>query len=175
MTEKNPRHLTVSKTMHVPFSIETIWPALCPTREYDWIEFWDCELVHSRSGCNELGCVFRTEFPAEGDRETWLTTRFDPFTRIEFVRTNSNRVIHFIIELIPDEKHGTTLVWTHHVTALNAEGLEYIANKKAAFATQMAMLHRMLTHYLETGTMLKIDTPDQTETIAHHAHHRTTG
>jgi len=147
-------HITVTEEMHIPCPPETVWPQLCPTREYDWIETWKCELVHSESGYNELGCVFRTDFPTEGDADTWTTSRFDPFERIEFIRTNSIRTIRFVIELEPDAE-GTTLRWTHHVTPLNEQGNEYVKTKPQAFKTQAAALRAMLSHYLTTGEMLR--------------------
>ena len=67
--------ITVSADMHLDFAAEEIWPQLCPVREYDWIEIWDCEVLHTESGYNELGCVFRTDFPTEGGEEIWLTSR----------------------------------------------------------------------------------------------------
>jgi hypothetical protein len=121
-------------------------------REYDWIDHWRCEVLRSESGVNELGCVFRTDFPGEGP-EVWLTSRYEPCGRLEFVRTGRDRVIHFVIGLAPDGA-GTRLTWTHHVTALTEAGNDGLSAKRAAFAAQMALLERMLGHYLETGEML---------------------
>lgn len=174
MTEFTSNTLTVSEEMFLDFAPETIWPQLCPTREYDWIEVWDCELVHSESGYNELGCVFRTDFPTEGEKETWVTSRFDPFERIEFVRTNSNRVIRFVIELEADGP-TTTVRWTQHVTPLNKHGIEYVKDKPEAFAAQIEALGKMLSHYLETGTMLKGEELGLIERIKAHVHGRKTG
>ena len=39
-------------------SPEQVFPLLCPTREYDWIETWQCELIYSDSGFAEPGCIF---------------------------------------------------------------------------------------------------------------------
>ena len=166
--------ITVSADMHLKFAAGEIWPQLCPIREYDWIEVWDCELVHSTSGFNELGCVFRTNFPTEGDTETWVTSRFDVNERLEFIRINSVRAIHFVLELTPDTE-GTAMTWTHHVTPLNEQGNEYVKDKPEAFAMQMALLEKMLSHYLETGTMLRGEELGLIERIKAHAHSRKTG
>lgn len=170
MSAFTSNHITVSEEMRLPFSAETIWPQLCPTREYDWIESWDCELVHSESGYNELGCVFRTDLPTETGVETWTTTRFEPYERIEFVRTNTSRTIRFIIELEPDGD-GTLLRWTHHVTPLDETGNEYVRHKPEAFRQSIQMLERMLAHYLETGEMLRGVTTNP-EAMASHVHGR---
>ena len=153
MTGKG-RTITVSAETHLGFGAQAVWPLLCPVREYDWIDVWDCELLHSGSGVNELGCVFRTVFPTEGDRETWVTTRYEPPTRLEFARVNSWRAIRFVIGL-ESEPGGTRVTWTHHVTALSPEGERYLERKPGAFEIQMTMLGKMLAHYLETGEMLR--------------------
>lgn len=154
MSANTKNRLTVSAEMHLRHSPEAIWPQLCPVREYDWIESWECEMVHSVSGYNELGCVFRTDLPTEIETETWVTSRFDPMERIEFVRTNESRVIRFVIEL-SHENGGTRMTWTQHIVPLNERGKEYLKDKPAAFAGQMGVLEEMLAHYLSTGEMLR--------------------
>ncbi len=158
--------ISLSHTMSLPFQAETIWPLLCPVREYDWIEPWKCELVFSESGTNELGSVFRTEFPNEGDLETWTTSRYEPPRRLEFVRTNSWRTILLGLELSPTDE-GTALRWSQQVTALNGPGQEYLKQKPESFGAQMEMLERMLLHFLKTGERLSLE-KDPT----HHVYHR---
>jgi hypothetical protein len=160
------RTVTVSATTHLEFGAQAVWPLLCPVREYDWIDVWDCELVHSESGVNELGCVFRTAFPSEGDRETWVTSRYEPPDRLEFVRVNSWRAIRFVIELAP-EPGGTRVAWTHHVTPLNAQGEAYVRAKPEMFKARMTLLGKMLAHYLETGEMLRGGEPGLVKEIGH--------
>lgn len=166
--------ITVSAESHLDFAAEQIWPQLCPVREYDWIEVWQCQLLRSQSGYNELGCIFQTDFATEGGPEVWMTTCFDPYKRIEFVRANGVRVIHFVIELIP-EGQGTKIIWTHNVTALNEAGNAYVEGKPEAFATQMSMLEKMLGHYLATGKMLRGQELGLMEKIKNHVHSWKTG
>ncbi|XXJ18349.1 SRPBCC family protein [Desulfovibrio caledoniensis] len=152
MAAFNPGRLTVSAEMFLDHRAEAIWPLLCPVREYDWIAHWRCEVLRSESGVNELGCVFRTDFPDHGP-EVWLTSRYEPCERLEFVRTGPDRVIHFVIGISP-EGGGTRLTWTHHVTALTEAGNDGLAGKPETFAAQTALLERMLGHYLDTCEML---------------------
>ncbi|QGY39832.1 hypothetical protein GM415_06750 [Pseudodesulfovibrio cashew] len=154
MSESLGKTIAVSMDMHIPGYEVDIWPLLCPVREYDWIETWDCRLIQSRSGVNELGCVFVTDFPTECGAEVWITTRYEPYSRLEFVRTNSARIIRLEIALFREE-NGTRLTWVQHVTSLNAVGDEYIAQKPQAFARQMSAVEKMLGHYLRTGKKLK--------------------
>lgn len=154
MSGSKMESVTVSVAMRLGSPVAEVWPLLCPTREYDWIEHWECELMHSESGYNEQGCVFRTNYPVEGGEEVWMTCRFDPLKRIEFVRTNPLRVIHFVIDLERDGE-GTKLTWTHHVVALCEAGNAYVKDKPGTFAAQTKVLEGMLSHYLETGEMLR--------------------
>lgn len=174
MAEFKGKTLTVSACMHFNFPARDIWPLLCPVREYDWIEVWDCKMMHTESGYNELGCVFRTNFPTEGDAETWVTSRFDPMKRLEFVRVNSWRAIRLVVNL-SEQDNATRLTWTQYVTALNEQGNEYITAKPEVYATQMAMLEKMLAHYLKTGHTLKGENIGLTERIKTHVHRRKTG
>ena len=41
-------------------SPEKLFPLLCPARECDWIQGWDCELIYTDSGYAEDNCVFQT-------------------------------------------------------------------------------------------------------------------
>lgn len=153
MAVKGNRHWTATAVMRLGHPAEAIWPLLCPVREYDWIAHWDCEVLRTESGVNELGCVFRTDFPPEG-AETWLTSRFEPCSRLEFVRTGRTRVILFEITL-EEDGGGTTLTWTHHVTALNRDGAARAEGYRERFADNMGLLERMLGHYLDTGEMYR--------------------
>ncbi len=43
-------------TMTIAADAATIFPLLCPVREFDWIDVWSCDVVYSESGVAELGC-----------------------------------------------------------------------------------------------------------------------
>ena len=65
-----------------------VFPLLCPVREGEWLDGWaeGCELVHSRSGVAEPGCVFRTSHPGH-PVTTWVITTHDPQAGVvEFAR-----------------------------------------------------------------------------------------
>jgi hypothetical protein len=63
-----------------------IFPLLCPKAEEAWIPGWQCEVLHSRSGRNEPGAVFRT-VGAFGGEVIWYTREYDQARGVvEFVR-----------------------------------------------------------------------------------------
>jgi hypothetical protein len=133
-----------------------VFPLLCPTREYDWIETWKCELVFSDSGFAELDCVFTTIFPGD-EKETWVVDRFEPNQLIQFIRSSENRVIRYCIQLTDNGNGTTTAKWEQMVTSLTEEGTRYVANlANNEFEKKIKGLEMMLNHYLETGEMLRL-------------------
>jgi hypothetical protein len=147
---------TRSATMHLRAEPEAVFPLLCPVREYDWIDTWRCEMIHSDSGLAEPDCVFKTSFPSDGPEDTWVVARYESPQAIEFVRTNPLRVMRYTIALRLRDRGHTEAVWTQVVTGLNDEGDRLVASMNdEAFTERMGMLERMLNHYLATGRMLK--------------------
>jgi hypothetical protein len=145
----------LSAEQHLNFTPGKIFPQLCPTREYDWIETWKCDLLYSKSGFAELDCIFTTHFPGS-EKETWVVDRFEPNELIEFVRTAESRVIRHSIRLSNNNDGSTTLFWLHIITALNGKGNQYVENcSDEEFRQQIQALEKMLGHFLETGKMLK--------------------
>ena len=136
--------------MFQPFSPDSIFPLLCPVREYEWIDVWQCEMLRSKSGINEKGCIFRTNFENFGGPEIWVTSCYEPNKRIEFVRTSPALVTFYEIELRP-VNGGTELVWTEQITTLNEEGnLLLEKHNSQQYNEMIKSLETMLNTYLST-------------------------
>ena len=144
---------TITAETNVPFSPREVFPLLCPVREHEWIEEWRCDVIYSESGVNELDCVFITDDEPEG-REVWVTSRYEPYDRIEFVRINSERTVRYIVALTPTS-HGTKITWTQFLTGLTPEGNRAVIAAAATEYTEMiTALENKLAHFLSTGTAL---------------------
>lgn len=149
----------LAASMYVAATPETVFPLLCPVREYDWIEQWQCTMIHTRSGVAEPGCVFQTTFKdnvrVEGEViDTWVVCRYEPAHEIAFVRNNGHRTILYTIALTPGAE-GTRLDWTQQLTGLTAEGNSMVENAtQADFNTLVLSLEHLLNHYCSTGTRL---------------------
>lgn len=144
-------------TMNLEAKPDDIFPLLCPVREYEWIQPWQCEMVYTDSGLAELDCVFKTNFPEDGPEDTWVVSRYEPPRCIEFVRMNTIRSIRYGIEVIPRADGGSHAVWKQVITGLNAEGDAFVAGyRDEAYHEEMGILQNMLNHYFRTGEMLKI-------------------
>ena len=146
----------VSHVMQLDAPPEEVFPLLCPVREYEWIDVWQCEMIHSASGVAEAGAVFRTAFPQDGPPDIWVISRYEPPRVIEFVRVNALRTIHYAIHLESEAAGHSRWRWTQTLTGLNAEGNALIAAVDAAdFAQKIDAIASRLAHFLATGTMLR--------------------
>jgi len=140
--------------MHLTAAPARVFPLLCPTREYDWIDTWKCRMVYSQSGHAELDCIFKTDFPADGPEDTWVVSRYEPPLLIEFVRVNSLRAIRYTISLRETAAAATEADWHQVVTGLSDEGNAVVRGlDETAFIQRMEALEKLLNHYLATGQM----------------------
>jgi len=131
-----------------------VFPLLCPTCEYDWIEPWKCRMVYAESGHAESDCIFKTDFPADGPEDTWVVSRYEPPLLIEFVRVNALRAIRYTISLRETAGGQTEAEWRQVITGLNAEGNSFVKGlDEPAFQKRMGEIELMLNHYLDTGRM----------------------
>jgi len=142
-----------------------VFPLLCPVREYEWIEPWNCEVLHSDSGIAEKNCVFRTGFfgepskiglPEEPLTDVWVISHYEPDTRIEFVRMNALRVSCLSITLT-DNGDGTTRSQVEQLLiGLTEQGNQSLDGIAGNFSFEWSMGEAMLNHYLTTGKMLQL-------------------
>ncbi len=158
MTHTNAKHLSSVSTVTMAAPPEQVFPLLCPVREYDWIDGWTCELVHSSSGVVEEGCIFVTDHPPEG-RTIWVTVVHDPAARrVEFVRvTPASHVSRLALTVAGDGAGGSRLEVRHDFTALDERGGAVLAGLEGsgAVAERWAWLGRALDHFVRTGTPLR--------------------
>ncbi len=127
----------------------SVFPLLCPVREYDWIPEWECRLIYSESGLAELGCIFQTDREADSGIDTWVVSRHEPNRAIAFVRVNELRAMLYEIDLEPLGKDASRLTWRQTVTALNKAGDRHVdALREDDFARTVAKLEALLNDYL---------------------------
>jgi hypothetical protein len=140
-------------THAVNFPAADVFPLLCPVREYEWLEGWKCEVVYTVSGVAEENCVFITDFSDSG-RQVWTVSRYEPDSRIEFVTVGVDLASRLNIELTESDGR-TALHWTRLFTGLTEKGNQLAAAHGGSWTRDLGeRLHRMMTHYLQTGDML---------------------
>ncbi len=151
-----PNKIKNNFVQHFQAPPRTVFPLLCPVREYEWVEPWRCEMLHSNSGMAEKNCVFRTRAPGESADDVWVISHYEPNTRIEFVRVNGLRVMTLGITLT-DNGDGTTQASNEQLLiGLNEEGNQLLQNMACSFSLEMRMGEAMLNHYLTTGKRLPL-------------------
>lgn len=153
-TRTNPlKRVTLVPERTLAAPPDKIFPLLCPTREYDWIATWGCELLHSGSGRAEHDAIFRTRLM--GVAEIWICTRYEPNREIHYVRLAEGLLTKLEITLI-DLGDGTTRVcWSLTASAL----VEDMNAAVADLEPEGGRIHHLervldeLEYYLETGEM----------------------
>ena len=142
-------------TMQLESDPEKIFPLLCPVREYEWIESWECEMVFSVTGFAELDGIFRTLDSVSGLEDTWVISRHESPDLVEFIRWNSRRVIHYSISLKALGPGRTESEWRQVITGLGEEGNKSVRDLDGkGFETMCRMEERMLNYFLKTGKKL---------------------
>lgn len=137
-----------SYIQHLNATPSKVFPLLCPVREYEWIEPWQCEILHSDSDFAEKNCIFRTS------DDVWVVSHYEPDRCIEFIRVNQNRTMCLSITLI-DNRDGTTDAKNDQLlVGLTEEGNRSLEEMAKGFSFEMRMGEAMLNHYLTTETLL---------------------
>lgn len=150
------KRLSVSHEQTLFFPPEKVFPLLCPVREYEWIEGWNCEIIWPESGYAEQDGIFTTKLP-DGSKDTWFIDEYKKNSLIQFIRISDSRAIKYTITLLP-EGTGTKAIWEQQITALNSDGNRLIEEFSAEeFASHIELLENMLNNYLKTGEMLRMD------------------
>ncbi len=146
---------TFSRTFDAAASV--VFPQLCPTRELDWIDGWQCELVYTESGYVEADCIFTTPASNSLGPGLWAVTRYEPNRILELVRViNDTVLLHFRIDLI-DHGDGTcTGTWNLVYTALNANG-DAMVNELPDLNPALQRAMEGLDHFVNTGELLLVE------------------
>jgi hypothetical protein len=148
LTASIAKTVVLTASVFLPYQPESIFPLLCPVREYEWIPDWKCELIQSRSGYVENGCVFRTNYEGCGGPLTWFTSVYEPSHKIEFICTSQALVSRFDIELVP-VPDGTKMTWTQSYTALDEQGNALLRQRNdEAFRQMLECRRKQLYDYL---------------------------
>jgi hypothetical protein len=155
MDEFKAKRIFVSHTQLIKTAPEKVFPLLCPTKEYYWIETWKCELIYSESGFAEQDCIFVTGLPGD-ERRTWFVDEYEKNKYIQFIIFSNNYIIRYKITLTGKTDNTTGAEWAQTITALNANGNKYIEEFSiSGFKAMIERLERMMNYYLETGNVLK--------------------
>jgi hypothetical protein len=140
---------------------EVIFPMLCPVLEEKWIPNWEYELVHSKSGENETGCIFRenisgTHYFEELVTATWTTILHDSENkRVEFILFYDDKALaRSSVEISRLHDGYSRVKWQKTLTLLKS-----MDDKFSDQALQQKVMESLefiadsLSYYFETGHM----------------------
>ncbi len=127
---------------------ESVFPLLCPVREYEWLDGWKCSIIYSNSGAAEEDCIFTTPHGPS----IWNTDTYEPPSRIAFTVVSPEQVNRICLTLESTASGGTSLKWQRTFTGLNETG-----NAKVnAWRTDTdRALMKALDYFLKTGKMAR--------------------
>ena len=136
-------------------SPEKVFPLLCPKREFDWIDGWDCKIIYSESEYAEQDCIFTTDFPGDV-KETWFVDKYEKNKQIQFIKFSEQRAVRYTISLSENNDGTTSAKWEQTIISLNSDGNLFIENfSDEEFNKKIKGLEEKMNHYLLTGEMLK--------------------
>jgi hypothetical protein len=133
---------------------EKVFPLLCPVREAEWVPGWRYQLVYSRSGVAEGGCVFTTP-NEDGSVTTWMVTGYDPAEfHIAFSWVHPEVMAAEIsIALTPKSDHKTCARIRYAYTGLSPAGNQKIESyDRTWFEQKMLGWEAAINRYLAMGT-----------------------
>ena len=131
-----------------------IFKQLCPSRELDWIDGWDCELIYTKTGYAHKDCIFTTGDANGLGKGVWIFTNYEEYKNVELYIVNSSFVEQVDITLQQIDKNRTLGVWTSTYTALNIEGNKIVESMKEIDEDLVGALEG-LEYFLENGKLLQ--------------------
>lgn len=156
MSEFRGKRIALRQTMNIAANPGAVFPLLCPERERDWIDGWSYEMIYSESGFAELGCVFKTNLPDEGEAY-WIMTKHIPPKEAEYIRFIPGLMIINLSFTLREQDNATVIEMAHNSTGLSEQGNEVIAKKKPAdYKQRFQYIESALNHFVLTGSLLKI-------------------
>lgn len=157
------KRVEASHTVEIATAPQKIFPLACPVKELRWIPDWEYELIYSKSGVNEKGCIFTenkfgAHFFGKSLTTTWVTNVHDAEkTRIVFQLNLADKaVIQFQFNIQEVGVNISSCNWHMVFTALDQEANEMDENTiREKLDLGMIMLATALKHYCEAGEMIK--------------------
>ena len=156
MSERKKRFV-ISRKSRLEHPCEDVFRLACPIREDEWIPGWreQREIIYSKSGYAELGCVFTTtNIPNLMGPATWVNNIYEPFDRIQYSAMN-DKLVYQMQWNLEKVKEGCEVVMTRTWTALTIEAEGFLAIIGKTVMNKPLDLFALIDHYLTTGKMMR--------------------
>lgn len=158
------KRVETAVTREIMASPHKIFPLACPVEELRWIPEWEYQLIFSKSGVNEINCIFNEDksglhFFEKPMTTTWITTTHDPDRYLVIFQINlgGKAVIRLEICFRAVGENVSSGTWHMVFTALNDEANAMpVETIQARMEFMMTFLADLLKHYCETGQMMSL-------------------
>ena len=132
---------------------DVIFPLLCPVKEKEWLDGWDCNMIYSESGVAEPGAVFCTSHQGEKDT-VWIISKHDQLKKaVQFARvTPDSKASLLYIFVLPKDESSSFVDITYTYTAISKSGNKSIDEfTEEAFLKMIKFWEDSMNYYLENG------------------------
>jgi hypothetical protein len=142
-------------TFSLAASPQKVFPLLCPKRELEWVPGWEYEMIYSKSGYIEAGCIFKSRKP-HGLEMIWTNVEYDPKNfRVGFLNVAPGvMAFHYRIRLRETAAESCEATIEQIFTGLTEEGNRLIAGIAESSVNNAAMIAEPLDYYLKTGKLI---------------------
>ena len=162
--EKEPRwfngnRLVQSMSIEFAYPVESVFPLLCPVREYDWMASWNGTIVYTNSGFAEKYTVFyhSIPFPLVFKKAYWTATGYVPNETIQWCVVVPGVCMIVIDERMTNLPEGRSRIdYVYTITGVSRFGNSIIGKmfSKENLIKETQRTRQEIEHYLATGTML---------------------
>lgn len=151
--QDNEKRFTKQITQKYEARPSVVFPLLCPVKELDWLDGWSTNMIYTKSGFAEVGCVFTTKFPGEESESIWVWTKQDIENyEVQFFRIVPGIVVmHATICLEDDFSGNSNAKLTYEYTLLNEETAHKAENIIKTEMSMIGWMEKLINHYLKTG------------------------
>lgn len=133
---------------------EDVFNQLCPTRELDWIDGWECDIVHTTTGYAQKDCIFTTPKTNIFGEGTWVFTEYIPNDKVELIIVNEATLQKMSIGVKKITNNLSEATWTVNIIALNNEGNNIIDSLGESIPALDKAING-LEYFLENGKLLE--------------------
>lgn len=156
------KRIDVVLTREIKASPGSIFPLACPVEELRWIPEWEYDLIYSKSGVNETGCIFNEgksgpHFFEKPLTTTWVTTVHDPDNHLIVFQLYlaGKAMIRFNVRFREVGRNVSSSTWQMVFTALDEEA-NAMPDETVRLKLEwiMTFLAEALQYYCEKGEMV---------------------
>jgi hypothetical protein len=156
MTTFVAQHITRSHTIHLPATLQQVFPLFEPLGEKQWSPGWDPEMLYPPDGAAQVGAVFMTNQADESTR-VWTIIAYEKeqahVTYFNVLPSSHASWINVRCERAGAQTSNAHITYT--LTALTQQGNTYLATfTQEYYQNWISSWQKAISHYLLHGQML---------------------